>query len=106
MIFELGMGEVDILDFMLLAEYKGPGSMEGGLLDCCWAGSCGGGLWKRITGEEMILCVLTIWGGFTMTFYVIVFDALWWNEKVPVNCGDKLWLLFKLLLSCLECCKF
>lgn len=99
---EFGIGDVDILEFMLLPEYKGPGIIEGGLLDC-WTGICGGGLWKRITGEEIILCELITTGGFIITLYVTGRGG-WWKEKVPVSWGDKLW--FKLVLSCLEFCKF
>lgn len=99
-IFEFGIGEVDTLDLILLTEYNGPGSMDGGLLDC-WTGIWGG-LWNRITGEEIIFCVFITTGGFIISFYVIGTGG-WWKEKVLVIWGDR--LLFK-LLGCFEFCKF
>lgn len=80
-------------------EYNGPGSIDGGLLDCCTGNW--GGLWKRITGDDIIFCEFITIGGFIITFYVIATGG-WWNEKVPVIWGDK--LLF-ILLTCFEFCK-
>lgn len=97
-ILEFGMGDVDTFErifMLLLVEYKGFGIIEGGLLDdCTWSG----GLWNLMTGDEMIFCVLIIIGGIVITFYVVGIGG-WWNENVPVICGDNVWLR---LLVCIE----